>query len=200
MRQRDTTPPPTGSGEGKIDQGGRGRTQGGERPMGATAYGGKGSKGRAVGRDRPIGAVSCTPKHTMASCQTSSTATIWRRLHGTQASASNRKHQPAIQLGVVVPPPPPKSPHAWSPVLRALHLHRRQLLSVARAGKDPDAQEQKRVAQEEEARRQREYEEAKFMAFGHGRDENGVTYAPQRSPHLDGMSRLRSPRRLEGRW
>ena len=47
-----------GSGEGKIEQGGRGRTQGCERPMGTTAHG-KGSKGRAADGDRPIGAASC---------------------------------------------------------------------------------------------------------------------------------------------
>ena len=58
-----------GSREGKIGQGGRGRTPGGERPMGTTACGGKGSKGRAVSGDRPIGAASCRPKHTIASCQ-----------------------------------------------------------------------------------------------------------------------------------
>ena len=51
-------PPPQGKGkgsrEGKIGQGGRGRTQG--RPRGTTACGGRGSKGRAVDGDRPIGA------------------------------------------------------------------------------------------------------------------------------------------------
>ena len=58
--------------EGKIGQGGRGRPQGGERPMGTTAYGGKGSKGRArVSGDRPIGAASCRQEqHTMATCRT----------------------------------------------------------------------------------------------------------------------------------
>ena len=40
-------------------QGGRGRSQGGERPMGTTACGGKGSKGRAAKGDRPVGAASC---------------------------------------------------------------------------------------------------------------------------------------------
>ena len=44
-----------GNGKGKIGSGGRGRTQGGERPMGATAYGEKGSKGRTVSGDRLIG-------------------------------------------------------------------------------------------------------------------------------------------------
>ena len=37
-----------GSREGKTGQGGGGRTQGAARPLGTTAYGGKGSKGRAV--------------------------------------------------------------------------------------------------------------------------------------------------------
>ena len=37
------------------------------RPMGTTAYGGKGSNGRAVSGDRPIGATSCRPKHTKVS-------------------------------------------------------------------------------------------------------------------------------------
>ena len=58
-----------GSREGKIGQGGRGRAQGGERPMGTTAYGGRGSKGRAAGGDRPVGAASCRPKHTKVSYQ-----------------------------------------------------------------------------------------------------------------------------------
>ena len=53
-----------GSREGKTGHGGRGRTQGSERPMGTTAYGGKRSKGRAVGGDWPKGAISCRPKHT----------------------------------------------------------------------------------------------------------------------------------------
>ena len=33
--------------------------QGGERPMGTTAHGGKGSKGREANGDRPIGTASC---------------------------------------------------------------------------------------------------------------------------------------------
>ena len=45
-----------GSREGKIGQGGRGRTQGGNRLMGITADRGKGSKGRAANGNRPIGA------------------------------------------------------------------------------------------------------------------------------------------------
>ena len=57
-----------GSREEKIAQGGRGRKKGRERPMGTTAYGGKGSNRRAVSGDRPISAASCRPKHTMASC------------------------------------------------------------------------------------------------------------------------------------
>ena len=48
-----------GSREGKTGQGGGGRTRGGERPGGTTAYGGKGSKGRAANGDRPIGAARC---------------------------------------------------------------------------------------------------------------------------------------------
>ena len=61
-----------GRGEGRLGQGGRGRSQGGERPMGTTAYGGKGSKGRAANGDRPVGATSCRQEqHTMASCQNS---------------------------------------------------------------------------------------------------------------------------------
>ena len=45
-----------GRGEGQLGQGGRGRSQGGEKPMGTTADGGKGSKGRAANGDRPVGA------------------------------------------------------------------------------------------------------------------------------------------------
>ena len=51
-------PPHAPPREGRIGQGGRGRTQGGERPMGTTAYGGKRSKGRAVNGGRPMGAAS----------------------------------------------------------------------------------------------------------------------------------------------
>ena len=84
-QERQNTPPPyhreTGSTtshgkgkgstgrEGKIGQGGRGWTQGGERLKGTNADGGKGSKGRAVSDDRPIGAASCRPKHTTVSHQ-----------------------------------------------------------------------------------------------------------------------------------
>ena len=68
-RRHAKTPRP-GRGEGRLGQGGRGRSQGGERPMGTTAYGGKGSKGRAANGDRPAGAASCRrEQHTMASCQ-----------------------------------------------------------------------------------------------------------------------------------
>ena len=59
-----------GRGEGRLGQGGRGRSQGGERPMGTTAYGGRGSKRRAANGDRPVGAASCRREpYTMASCQ-----------------------------------------------------------------------------------------------------------------------------------
>ena len=59
-----------GRGEGRLGQGARGRSKGGERPMGTPAYGGKGSKGRAANGDRPVGAASCRrDHHTMASCQ-----------------------------------------------------------------------------------------------------------------------------------
>ena len=59
-----------GRGEGRLGQGGRGRSKGGEKPMGTTAYGGKGSKGRAANGDRPVGAASCRrDHHTMASRQ-----------------------------------------------------------------------------------------------------------------------------------
>ena len=45
-------------------------SKGGERPMGTTAYGGKGSKGRAANCDQLVGAASCRrDHHTMASCQ-----------------------------------------------------------------------------------------------------------------------------------
>ena len=47
-----------------------GMSQGGERPRGTTAHGGKGSKGRAANCDRPVVAASCRrEQHTMASCQ-----------------------------------------------------------------------------------------------------------------------------------
>ena len=64
--QRPAPPPPPA----------RHRTQGGGRPMGTTAYGGKRSKGRAANGDRPIGAASCRrEQHTMATCQTPPPAT-----------------------------------------------------------------------------------------------------------------------------
>ena len=44
--------------------------QGGERPIGAAAYGGNGLKGRAaVSGERPIGAASCRQQHNEVSCQ-----------------------------------------------------------------------------------------------------------------------------------
>ena len=64
--QHRCPPPP----RQRLGQGGRGRSKGGEKPMGTTAYGGKGSKGRAANGDRPVGAASCRrDHHTMASCQ-----------------------------------------------------------------------------------------------------------------------------------
>ena len=75
-----------GSREREIGQDGRGRTQGGERLMDTTAYGGNGSKGRAVNGGRPIGTASCrreqhptSPpytticKHTCSTCHQSPT-------------------------------------------------------------------------------------------------------------------------------
>ena len=73
-----------GSREGRLGQGGRGRSKGGERPMGTTAYGGNGSKERAANGDRPVGAASCRrEQHIMASCQPppaamSMNVTSWR--------------------------------------------------------------------------------------------------------------------------
>ena len=59
-----------GCGEVRIGQGGRGRAQGGERPMGAAACWGEGFKGRAaVSGDQPIGAGRCRQQHTQMSCQ-----------------------------------------------------------------------------------------------------------------------------------
>ena len=52
-----------GRGEGRLGQGRRGRSKGGEKPMGTTADGGKGSKGRAANGDRPVGAASCRRDH-----------------------------------------------------------------------------------------------------------------------------------------
>ena len=53
-----------------MGQGGRERAQGGERPMGTSAYGRKGCKGRAaVILERRIGAASCTQQHHQVSCQ-----------------------------------------------------------------------------------------------------------------------------------
>ena len=52
-----------GRGEGRLGQGERGRSKGGEKPMGTTADGGKGSKGRAANGDRPVGAARCRRDH-----------------------------------------------------------------------------------------------------------------------------------------
>ena len=62
------------SREVRIGQAGRGRAQGGDRPMGAAAYGGKGFKGRAaVSGERPMGASSCRQQHDEVSCHPHST-------------------------------------------------------------------------------------------------------------------------------
>ena len=59
------------SGEVRTGQGGGWRAQGGERPMGTAARGGKVFKGRAaVSGDWPIGAAGCRQHHIQASCQT----------------------------------------------------------------------------------------------------------------------------------
>ena len=53
-----------------MGQVGRGRAQGGERPLGAAACGGKGFKGRArVSGERPVGAASCRQQYNELSCQ-----------------------------------------------------------------------------------------------------------------------------------
>ena len=57
-RRREVKQGKSGGSIGTTDQGdGKGRSV--ERPMGTTAYGGKGSKGRAANGDRPVGAASC---------------------------------------------------------------------------------------------------------------------------------------------
>ena len=57
------------SREVKIGQRGRRRAQGGERPMGTAACGGRGFKGRAtVSGDQPTGTASCRQQHTQVSC------------------------------------------------------------------------------------------------------------------------------------
>ena len=58
-----------GSREVRIGQGGGGRAQGGERPMGTAAYGGRGFKGRAVvSVERQLGTASCRQQHNQAPC------------------------------------------------------------------------------------------------------------------------------------
>ena len=72
-----------GSREGRLGQGGRGRSKDGDKPMGTTAYGGKGSKGRAANGDRPVGEASCRrDHHTMGSCQNPNEVHIWVCLCG----------------------------------------------------------------------------------------------------------------------
>ena len=70
LPQPPPQPPKLGHG-GRIGQRGRGRTQGGERPMGTAADGGKGSEGRAADGDRPIGVARYRrEQYTKATCQT----------------------------------------------------------------------------------------------------------------------------------
>ena len=87
-----------GRAEGRLGQGGRGRSKGGERLMGTTAYGGKGSKGRAANGDRLVGAASCRrDHHSVASC---------RNPRGLE-----RKAPAPVDTG----PPPPKAPSGKRP-------------------------------------------------------------------------------------
>ena len=59
--------PPMEQDEGHLPpQARRGRTPGGERPMGTPAYGAKGVRGRARGSERPIGAARCRQLHNRA--------------------------------------------------------------------------------------------------------------------------------------
>ena len=67
-RRREVKQGKSRGSAGTTDQG-NGKGRGGEKPMGTTAYGGKGSKGRAANGNRPVGAASCRrDHHTMASC------------------------------------------------------------------------------------------------------------------------------------
>ena len=81
-----------GSREGRIGQGGRGRTQGGKRPMGTTTCGGKWSKGRAANGDRPIGAARCRREQY-----------TWRHYGGGRPG-------PVLVCDPPQPAPPPLSP------------------------------------------------------------------------------------------
>ena len=86
-----------GCREVRIGQAGRGRAQGGERPIGATAYGGKGLKGRAaVSGERPIGAASCRQAHNQASCQPPSAQTClrWSRADANRRIGVSCFHEP----------------------------------------------------------------------------------------------------------
>ena len=59
-----------GSRDVRVGQAGRGRAQGGERPMGTAPYGGNGFKRRAaVSGERPLGAARCRQQHNEMSWQ-----------------------------------------------------------------------------------------------------------------------------------
>ena len=109
-----TPVPCTYRGEGRLVQGGRGRSKGGEKPMGTTAYGGKGSKGRAANGDRPVGAASCRrDHHTMASCQNPPVP----------PSATGGTSIPPAALHAPTPCPPPAAPRPASSAALVLPSH-----------------------------------------------------------------------------
>ena len=106
-------PPPTRKGkdrEGRIGQGGRGRSLGGERPMGTTAYGGQGSKGRAANGDQPVGAASCRREQ-----QIQGNILSLHRRWCPLASCRREQHTMAT---CQIPHPPPLSHHKTERVRR----------------------------------------------------------------------------------
>ena len=110
-----------GRGEGRLGHGGRGRSKGGEKPMGTTADGGKGSKGRAANGDRPVGAASCRrDHHTLASCQNPPRPTPpppFKRSPGA-IGEDERERMPCSSCPQPPAPPPPRGNSALSKTRR----------------------------------------------------------------------------------
>ena len=105
-------PPPPWQG-----QGGRGRSQGGEKPRGTAAHGGKGSKGRAANGDRPVGAASSRrwphanpPAPRAAFCWGGNTTDAFWRHRGVWFTYSSPLLCGLLAVTSLVPGLPPLSP------------------------------------------------------------------------------------------
>ena len=102
--------------EVKIGQAGRGKAQGGERPMGTTAYGGNFKERARVNGERPIGTASCRQQYIQASCQPRGATVIYPTFPLSSRGSAGQGATTPLPLPLSFPlPTATRSPAAFFP-------------------------------------------------------------------------------------